>query len=164
MIEGLSGGINLPTLYFAGTGVDLNTTATNLMRLGIVGAGALGQVGTILSGLSNIVPSTMLSKLGIGSEVNRTIRGEGLNRKQSLKQQVSYSNIVGNSAGDDYVDSVTNQANSEAQKQLDIKKEESTDRTLNDIHEYLVDVFDYKITSITKMLGDLSGYKDDKEK
>lgn len=155
MIEGLSGGINIPSTMF----FDLNTTATNLMRLGIVGISALGQVGNIVSGISNIVPSTMLTKLGITSSAQSISRGSGLGRKNRLTQQVSSSNMIGNSAGEDYEDSIVTQAEAEASEKVDAQRQEMGELTVNNIHEYLVGVFDKKITAITQMLGSMSGYK-----
>ena len=157
MIEGLSGGINIPSTMF----FDLNTTATNLMRLGIVGVSALGQVGNIVSGISNIVPSTMLTKLGITSSAQSISRGSGLGRGRKLSQQVSSSNMIGNSAGEDYEDSVITQAEAEASEKVEAQRQEMGELTINNIHEYLVGVFDKKITAITQMLGSMSGYKVD---
>ena len=42
MIQGLTGGINIPFITAFGTGVDINTSVENLMKLGIVGVSTLG--------------------------------------------------------------------------------------------------------------------------
>lgn len=160
MIEGLSGGINMITPYVMGTGVDIGTTLTNLMRLGVVGAGALGNIGTIVNGISNSVsPTSILTNLGITTSASQITRGRGLGRGARLSQQVSASNMVGNTSGEDYTDSVTAQAQAEGDAAIQAQKDKSTDLTLNNIHEYLVGVFDNKITAITKMLASMSGYK-----
>ena len=159
MIEGLSGGINMITPYVMGTGVDIGTTLTNLMRLGVVGAGALGNIGTIVNGISNsFSPTSILTNLGITTSAPQIKRGRGLGRGAKLSQQVSASNMVGNTSGEDYTDSVTAQAQAEGDAAIQAQKDKSTDLTLNNIHEYLVGVFDNKITAITKMLASMSGY------
>ena len=160
MIEGLSGGINMITPYVMGTGVDIGTTLTNLMRLGVVGAGALGNIGTIVNGISNsFSPTSILTNLGITTSAPQIRRGRGLGRGARLSRQVSASNMVGNTSGEDYTDSVTAQAQAEGDAAIQAQKDKSTDLTLNNIHEYLVGVFDNKITAITKMLASMSGYK-----
>ena len=52
LIEKATGGINIPTISVMGNAVDLNATVTQLMKLGIIGANVLGNIGTIVSGLS----------------------------------------------------------------------------------------------------------------
>ena len=143
-----------------GSGFNLNTNVANLLRLGVVGASALGQIGTIVSGIgSTFAPSSILTKLGItGSAANNQItRGSGLNRRTSSLNQTSSSNLVGNAAGQDYTDSVVAQANADATAQVKEEQEKDQTKSLNDIHEYLLQVFDPKMTSITQMLAAVSG-------
>ena len=160
MIEGLSGGLQLPAIGVLGNFFQLNTSLTNLARLGIAGAGLLGNVGTIINGIGNTFnPSGMLTQLGITTSAadNVVTRGGGLGRKQALKNQVSSSTTVGNSSGEDYEASLTAQASDKEDSMVAAKQEEEQTKSLNDIHEYLLQVFDPKITGITKMLGVLSG-------
>lgn len=160
-IEDLTGGINLPTVSVMGSSVDLNTTVTNLMRAGIVGASTLGSIGSIISGLSSsVIPASMLLKLGIfGSEARETkSRGGQLNRRKNALNQLSKSTYVGNTAGDDYYSSTITKADLESQQRIEAKKSESTDRTLNDVHEYLLSVFDPKITEIERLTALMAGY------
>lgn len=160
MVESLSGGLQLPTISVMGNMFDLNTSLTNLARLGIVGAGALGNVGTIVSGVgSTLSPSSMLTKLGISKQAETVTRGSGLNRSQRVTNQVSSSNMIGNSAGEDYEASLTAQANAEGEAAVETKKEEEQTKSINDIHEYLLQVFDPKVTAITRMIGQMSGTK-----
>ena len=159
-IEDLTGGINLPTVSVMGNSVDLNTTVTNLMRAGIVGAGTLGNIGTIITGVNNSFnPSNMLSRLGIGGNKAKSVkRGGGLNRRKNLLNQLSTSDYVGNISGDDYYNQTITSANDQKQKTIEQQKREATDITLNNIHEYLLSVFDPKITAINKMLASIAGY------
>lgn len=162
MIEGLSGGLWLPQVSIMGNSFDLKTSLTNIARLGIAGVGLLGNVGTIVNGLVNsVLPSNMLRNLGINSNANaNTItRGNGLGRRQTLLEQVSSSITVGNTSGEDYEASLTAQAEDKGNAAVEAKQEEEQTKSINDIHEYLLQVFDPKITGITRMLGVLSGTK-----
>ena len=160
MIEDLTGGINLPTMYFAGTGVDLDTTVTNLMRLGLVGASTLGNIGTIINGVSNTVdPTGMLSALGIANTNSASYftRGSGLNRRKKGKS-TSSSIYVGNTSGSDYYNAALTSANDTVATTISGKQAESTELTVSNIHEYLVSIFDPKITQMEQMLAALAGY------
>ena len=52
VVEKATGGIALPTIMAFGSGIDLETTLTGLTKTGIVGLNVIGQLGSILSGLS----------------------------------------------------------------------------------------------------------------
>lgn len=164
-IEDLTGGISLPTVSVMGSSVDLNTTVTNLMRAGIVGASTLGNIGTIIDGISNsasnfISPGSILSRLGVsGNKAKSITRGGGLNRRKNLLNQLSASDYIGNTSGDDYYNQTIAGANDQKQKTIEQQKRESTDITLNNIHEYLLSVFDPKITAINKMIASIAGYE-----
>ena len=164
MIEDLTGGINLPTVGTLGNFVDLNTTVTNLMRSGIVGAGTLGAIGSIISGVSStFMPTSILAKLGIspdGSSLTSDYkrRGTGLNRNRKQIKQISGSNLIGNTSGEDYYNQTLTNANEEVDKKAKQKEQDNTDITLNNIHEYLLSVFDPKITEIEKLVALMAGY------
>ena len=160
MIEELSGGLQLPVTSVLGNSFDLKTSLTNLARLGIAGAGLLGNVGTIINGVDNTFnPSGMLTQLGITTSAasNAVTRGGGLGRRQAVTNQVSSSTTVGNASGEDYEASLTAQAKDKENAAVEAKQEEAQTKSINDIHEYLLQVFDPKITGITRMLGVLSG-------
>ena len=53
LIEKATGGINIPAVFAVGTGVDLNATVTQLMKLGIAGANVLSLIGPIVNSFSN---------------------------------------------------------------------------------------------------------------
>lgn len=160
LIEGLTGGINLPTVSVLGNSVDLETTVTNLMRLGIVGVSTLGQMGAIVNGVSSSInPASMLSKLGIGNSPDSIVRGSGLAAGTKIYGDVSSSTDVGNTSGQDIYDSTIADADSQVDSTLDTAREESADLSVNAIHEYLLQVFDPKITDIERMLAAVSGYK-----
>ena len=157
MIEGVTGGIAIPTFSVMGNMIDLNTTVTNLMRAGIVGVSTLGAIGDIITGISNTTrPSKMLENLGIKRGIISTLsRGTGTGTRISgLETSINAS--IGSSSGEDIAAGTLNKANAEAESQLESKK--ASEIAIGDIHRYLLDVFDYKITAITQMLGSLTGY------
>lgn len=160
MIEDLTGGINLPTISVMGNSVDLNTTVTNLMRAGIVGAGTLGGIGSIISGVgSSLNPASMLSKLGIANTAAASTlsRGSSLGSRSKKTGEKSSSTLVGNTAGGDYYQQTLMESEAESDKRIAQKKKESTDLTVNDIHEYLLRVFDPKMTEVEKLLAMIAG-------
>lgn len=162
LIEDLTGGIALPTVSVLGNMVDLNTTVTNLMRAGIVGVGSLGAIGSAISGLSSTFsPASMLSKLGIakGSNAKTTGRGAGLSRKARQALAQSSSVYIGNTSGEDYYKASITAAESDSDKMAKQKQAESKDVTLNNIHEYLLSVFDPKLTEIEKLVALMAGYE-----
>ena len=151
----------MPQVSIMGNSFDLKTSLTNLARLGIAGVGLLGNVGTIINGIGNTFnPSGMLTQLGITTNAasNAVTRGGGLGRRQSVTNQVSSSTTVGNTSGEDYEASLTAQAEDKGNAAVEAKQEEEQTKSINDIHEYLLQVFDPKITGITRMLGALSGF------
>lgn len=156
MIEDLTGGIALPTFSVMGNSVDLNTTVTNLMRAGIVGVSTLGAIGDVISGATNtLAPVGMLAKLGILGGSAKKNRGTGLTRLKSLGGLSS--SYQSNSSGNDFYD----QTLEKSQETIENIKEEneSTDITLNDLHEYMLSVFDPKMTEIERLVALLAGQK-----
>lgn len=138
LIQGVTGGINVPYISAFGNGFDLNTTIENLMKLGIVGVGSFGMIGDIISGIGNTAnPSNILDKLGITSESesNAIVRGSGLSAR-SAGMSTSVSTYVGNNSSSDIYNSTLNAANDSANQELDQKVEESDDPTKH-IDEYL---------------------------
>ena len=52
MIQGVTGGINIPMISAMGNAIDLETTVENLMKLGIVGIGSFGMIADVVTGLA----------------------------------------------------------------------------------------------------------------
>lgn len=130
MIEDLTGGIALPTVSVLGNSVDLNTTVTNLMRTGIVGAGTLGMIGDIISGLATTSdPAKMLANLGVSSSATTQTRGTGLGRR-SRGSSLSSSVFVGTSSGEDYYQASIVSADTQKDTLIQAQKDEDSDITL----------------------------------
>ena len=103
LIQGVTGGINIPFVSALGSGVDLNTTVENLMKIGIVGASTLGNIGKLASGLSSLKDGSILlealnvssgnTALTRGSGISQYV-GEGLERKKASTVSKSTSTYV----------------------------------------------------------------------
>ena len=80
LLDAAVGGIGIPSVMAVGTGVDLETTVADLMRVGAVSGGILGSLGDMIQGLSSSFSGqAMLTKMGIGSGsgLKITPRGTG---------------------------------------------------------------------------------------
>ena len=134
MIQGVTGGINIPMISVLGNAVDLNTTVENLMKLGIVGISTLGQIGNIVAGVGTAntegASGGLLGRLGIGADVKSNVitRGTGLESRSS-GLSTSVTTFVGNTEGSDYSESAMGKAMDEAEQK---KKEQTPEETVED--------------------------------
>ena len=105
LVEKATGGIAIPTAGVMGNFVDLETTVTGLMKTGIVGMSVIGQIGSILKGLSSGGSLSLDTWAGEES----TSRGSGFGAITSgYSKTTSTSAYIGSSSGDDiYSSSVT---------------------------------------------------------
>lgn len=122
LVEQATGGINIPSVFALGSGTNLNTTVTRLMKTGIMGYSLLGQVGNIVSALGN---AGQLSLSGWGAS-DVTQRGTGFTGiKVGTRLTTSMATQIGNAGGSDIATSIIDQANAEAKKEA-VKGEEIT--------------------------------------
>lgn len=119
VVEKATGGINLPTVGAFGNFLDLETTATGLVKTGIVGWNVINQLGNILGGLSG---RNNLSLYGWG-ESETTGRGRG------LLSTLADNNNVGRSISQSYYAGSTTQ--SEMYKSSIVAAEETTAETIS---------------------------------
>lgn len=126
LINEYTGGIPIPFISAMGTGVDANVTVENLMRLGILGVSSLGMIGDLVSGvLSTYLPGSMLTKLGIGSAIDTTNRGQGLRASESGFSQSSSQKLAVNQSGTDIADQTLMEQEKENDKLVQEKEEEN---------------------------------------
>lgn len=103
MIQNATGGINIPSIFAFGSGIDLNTTVENLVKLGVVGASSLGLIGDLVSGISSTAsPLLMLSKITAGSALQNimALGGSGLSAMSEGISTASTTYIGQSSGGD----------------------------------------------------------------
>ena len=126
MIQGLTGGINIPFASVLGTGVNINATVDQLMKLGVIGAGSLGMIGDIVSGISNTVDfANVMGRLGIGSNIIGTTRGKGITSLSGGLSE-SASTYIGQSSGNAFYEQTMNRQAQENDAQIQQMKEQQT--------------------------------------
>ena len=124
MIQGLTGGINIPFASVLGTGVDINATVDQLMKLGVIGAGSLGMIGDIVSGISNTVDfANVMGRLGIGSNIIGTTRGRGIGSLAGGLSE-STSTYIGQSSGSAFYEQTMRRQAQENDAQIQQMKEQ----------------------------------------
>lgn len=129
LVEQATGGINIPSIspMVMGTGIilDLNTTVTQLMKTGLIGASLLGQIGNIVSGLGS---GGALSLSGWNAS-DYTARGTGFTGvKSGVSKTTSFTAMVGNSSGQDIIDNSITQKSSEATQSVEgVDQQEAKD-------------------------------------
>lgn len=122
IVEEATGGINIPFVSVLGTGIDLNTTVTQLMKTGLIGASLLGQIANIIQGIGT---GGSLSLSGWGAS-DYTSRGSGfLGIDTGVNTTTSQSMSVGNASGSDITANSITQAKNEVQQSVSGQETES---------------------------------------
>lgn len=157
MISG-AGGINIPSIFALGSGVNMNTTLENIMRGSIVGISSLGMIGDIISGIGNTFsPSGMLGRLGITSGNTTITRGGGINSLIS-GLTTSMSALVGNASGADVGGSVLAAEQSKYQTQVDeaaAEQQKDENNPTNKIVKYLTETLEEHMDTIDVNIRDI---------
>lgn len=88
LIQGVTGGINIPTLAAFGNMLDLETTVENLAKLGIVGVTTLANTGKIIKGATSVFNgSNLLKYIGANAEnANYSVNLLNLNKDKKDKK------------------------------------------------------------------------------
>jgi len=78
-IGSTTNGINIPHATVLGTGVDLNTTVDNLLKLGLVGYSTIANIPSILKGVTSLGNgASLLDAMGISNRTSIISRGATL--------------------------------------------------------------------------------------
>lgn len=155
VVDDAAGGIDLPFLNVMGFGVDLNTTVSDLMRVAAVGAGLLGSIGPLVSGLGNSFSGRkMLDQLKFGSgglAVTPRGSGDGGGGGNTSGSSTSGSGYVGNASGSDVKDSTIQESeDSKKQQMIEAKEEEEANK---------VDFLNETVLKIYELLDDVASGK-----
>lgn len=158
LLDDTVGGIPIPDISLFGSGVALNTTVADIMRVASMAGGIIDSWGSLMDGLSNSFSGqAMLNQLGISSTsgIEITPRGDGGFSIQTGggSTSTSGSGYVGNASGSDIKNS-TMQATNDDKKQLMIEAQEEEEA--NDL-----DVLNATVLKIYELLDDVahgSGY------
>ena len=134
LVEKATGGIAIPTIMAFGSGIDLNTTVTGLMKTGIVGANIIGQIGNILTGLSTGKSLSLDAWAGEES----ISRGSGLGAITSGYQKTtSTSTYIGSSSGSDIYSSSVASAKDQA---IEENKGNEPEENINDLTKTIIEI------------------------
>jgi hypothetical protein len=152
LLDTAVGGIPVPFINAVGSGVDLETTVADLMRVGSMGVGILGSFPSLLSGLANSMSGrAMLNSMGIksGSGLAVTPRGTTTLKMttSSNTASTSESGYIGNAAASDIKNSTLQQAE-DSKKSLMVEAMEERDNTP-------VDEINTNVLKIYKLLDDV---------
>lgn len=93
MLESVTGGIAIPSIFAMGTGIDLNTSVEGLIKAGVIGAGVIPTLFSALSGLGQGGPLA-LSNWGI--ETNKGGNFGGFTTVGTISNTRSNLAVIGN--------------------------------------------------------------------
>ena len=131
-------GIDLPFINVFGFGVDLNTSIADLMSIASMAGTALGALGPLFTGLSDLtnssVGASMLNRAGIKTSGKAPViaRGSAQPLQNLGGASISESGYVGNSSGEDIKKATLQDAEDDKKKQMvKAREEEETDEELN---------------------------------
>lgn len=133
LLDDTVGGIPLPDISLFGSGVALNTTVADIMRVASMAGGIWESFGSLVDGLNNSFSGqAMLNQLGIGSDsgIAITPRGDSGFAIQTGggSTSTSGSGYVGNASGSD-IENSTMQKTNDSKKQLMIEAKEDAEAT-----------------------------------
>ena len=146
LIQGVTGGINIPTLAAFGNMLDLETTVENLAKLGIVGVTTLANTGKIIKGATSVFNgSNLLKYIGANAEnANYSVNLLNLNKdkkptrdlttgqRQSSTDTSEAGSLKSNSSSEDIQTALVNDAENaqKAKKDKLMKEAEDNDPVL----------------------------------
>ena len=128
LLDNVVGGIALPDIKVMGSGVNLQTTVADLMRVTAMSRGILSAFGNMVSNLGaagGFNGSGMLKALNI-TGYNKVERGGGYTPVASSGATLSESGVlVGNGDGNAVMDKTLGDANDEQKSKMEAAKKES---------------------------------------
>lgn len=151
LLDAVAGGIELPDIKYLGTGVNLQTSVADLMRVGALSGGILSSIASMLvsGGNGGLTGSGLLEAFGIKGTTTVS-RGSGYTFTDA-GVSTSLSNYIANASGDDIQNSYVTQSENEASKKLQIlKQEEESDSTkLSTVDDHIVQIYELLQSGIT---------------
>lgn len=146
MLDDLVGGIALPDIKVMGTGVNLQTTVADLMKVASLSGSALGAMGQMLASGSGggLSGSGILRALGIdlsGNGLTTVTRGNGGTGLIRSGGTTSESGYIGNTSGEDVLNKTMSDANQSKKEQQVEATDESSEVTLSTVDEHVVSIY-----------------------
>lgn len=159
LLDTVAGGIALPDIKYVGTGVNLQTTVADLMRVTALSGGIMSSIANMIGSAGNggLTGAGLLRGFNVGGNTVVT-RGAG-NLFNTTTEDVSRSNMVGSYSGTDMQESLVNEENAKNQQKLvELKEENEEEIKLVDIHNDIERVIEVlTVTGITVAEWRLTG-------
>jgi hypothetical protein len=146
MLDSVAGGIALPDIKVMGSGVNLQTTVADLMRVASVGGGLLGGIGKMIAGLGRgsgggFSGSGMLNAFGVNNTA-AVSRGNGSGLLTTVRADTSASGeYAGNTEGEDVKNKTIGDARDDGENQLAEAKDEETETKLSTVDEHIMSIY-----------------------
>lgn len=133
LLDSVAGGIALKDIKYLGSGVNLQTTVADLMRVGSLSGGILSSIGAMISGSGGggITGKGLFDAFGINGTTTVT-RGTGRTFTDA-GVQTSLSNYVANSSGEDITGSYTTAGEDEGKQKIEAMAEEDNSKKIDDV-------------------------------
>lgn len=137
LVEGLTGGIQIPAISIMGNMVDLDTTVTALMKGGMAG---ISLIGNFLGSLNNLYNGSNMSLSAWGAEDSLT-RGTGFGgAKSGYRLTQSKSAAIVSTSGDDMAEHAITAASEEGNEKISgaASEETATEKMLKAIMKAVI--------------------------
>ena len=144
LLDTVTGGIALPDIKVMGTGVNLQTTIADLMRVTAMSGTILAGIGTMISsgGNGGITGSGILRAAGISGAANMVSRGNGSTLSTAGGASVSESgSLIGNSNSSDIQNATMTNATDSANAQLAEAVDSSEETKLSEVYAEVVEIY-----------------------
>lgn len=144
LLDAVTNGIALPDIKVMGTGVNLQTTIADLMRVGAMSGSILAGIGTMIAsgGNGGITGSGILRAAGISGAANMVSRGNGSTLSTASGTSVSESGaLIGNSSGSDIKNATMTSATDSANAQLAEAVDSSEETKLSEVYAEVVEIY-----------------------
>ena len=144
LLDAVTGGIALPDIKVMGTGVNLQTTIADLMRVGAMSGSILSGIGSMIAsgGNGGITGSDILRAAGISSAANMVSRGNGSDLVTTGGASVSESgSLIGNSNSSDIKNATMTNATDSANAQLAEAIDSSEETKLSEVYAEVVEIY-----------------------
>lgn len=139
LIQSVTGGINIPFVSTLGNAIGLETTVENLMKLKIIGASTLSQIGNIVNGLRSIPNGGILlealnikagdTMLKRGSGISEYV-GEGAAKRRASSITTSSSAYIGDENSSAYKQASLTAAKEEAYNDANVNPDDKTEQAI----------------------------------
>ena len=144
LLDAVTGGIALPDIKVMGTGVNLQTTIADLMRVGAMSGSILSGIGSMIAsgGNGGITGSGILRAAGISGNLNTVSRGNGSALSTAGGASVSESgSLIGNSNSSDIQNATMTNATDSANAQLAEAVDSSEETKLSEVYAEVVEIY-----------------------